>query len=78
MTNGKGISPHSHTPAPRPTSSDLASAAQRFVASADASYDERTDLIQNLRVTARQLEAAEREVHAAPGSYRVADEEAGQ
>ncbi|WP_035796457.1 hypothetical protein [Kitasatospora mediocidica] len=69
----------SGTPAPASTSGDaLAAAADRFVASADASYDERTDLIQNLRVTAAQLAKAEQQVLDAPGQYRVADDEAGR
>lgn len=61
-----------------PAPASLATVAQRFVASADVSYDERTDLIQNLRTTAAELDRAEREVREAPGGYRVADEEAGQ
>lgn len=36
-----------------------ATAAERFVAATDASYDERTDLIQAVRMTAAQLEAVE-------------------
>lgn len=58
--------------------SDATTSAQRFVADGiTASYDERTDLMQNLRVTAEQLAKAEQEVRDAPGSYH-SDEEAGR
>lgn len=64
MTNGKGIDPSTHSPAPsEPSSGALEAAqaaadatAQRFVDSSDLSYAERTGLVTELKAQLARID----------------------